>query len=144
VGRRVPCAGAIVLDGAGRLLLVRRGRAPGQGLWSVPGGRVEPGETAAAAAVREVREETGLDVLAGAVVGRVERPAPGGDTYLIEDLACRVVGGRLRPGDDADDVRWVGAEDLARLPLTDGLIDALTAWGVLAPTGQTEPNSWVQ
>src|SRR2546430_16924216 len=62
---RVPCAGAVVKDQAGRLLLVRRGREPGRGRWSLPGGRVEPGETAAEAAVREVREETGLDVVAG-------------------------------------------------------------------------------
>src|SRR5262245_49581335 len=57
VTARVPCAGAVVLDSAGRLLLVRRAREPGRGRWSLPGGRVEAGETAAAAAVREVREE---------------------------------------------------------------------------------------
>jgi len=127
----VPCAGGVVRDDAGRLLLVRRGREPGRGLWSLPGGRVEPGETAAEAVVREVREETGLDVVAGAVVGRVERPGPDGVTYGIDDLACVVRGGELRAGDDADEVRWVTAGDLALLPLTDGLLDALTGWDVL-------------
>jgi len=58
----IECAGAVVRDGAGRLLLVQRGRAPSAGLWSLPGGRVEPGETAAEAAAREVTEETGLVV----------------------------------------------------------------------------------
>lgn len=128
---RVACAGAIVLDGAGRLLLIRRGREPARGLWSLPGGRCEPGEDAAAAAVRETYEETGLEVTAGPLVGRVERPGPGGITYLIDDLACTVTGGTLRAGDDADDARWIGAAELAALPVTEGLLEALTRWGVL-------------
>lgn len=127
----MPCAGGVVHDAAGRLLLVRRGRQPGRGLWSLPGGRCEPGETAAAAAVREVREETGLEVTAGAVVGRVERPGLDGTVYVIDDVACTVAGGELAPGDDADEVRWVDGAELARLPLTDGLVDALTGWDVL-------------
>jgi 8-oxo-dGTP diphosphatase len=133
---RVPCAGAVVRDPAGRLLLVRRGREPGRGRWSLPGGRVEAGETAADAAVREVREETGLEVIAGALVGRVERPGPKGVTYVIEDIACTVSGGWLRAGDDADDARWVDGAEFALLPLTEGLLDALTAWNV-APEGGT-------
>lgn len=120
-----------MLDEAGRLLLVRRGRPPAQGRWSLPGGRVEPGETAAEAAAREVREETGLDVVATRLVGTVERPGLAGSTYLIDDFACAVRGGALRPGDDADDVRWVTAADLAALPLSDGLLEALTGWQVL-------------
>jgi 8-oxo-dGTP diphosphatase len=128
---RVACAGAIVLDGTGRLLLIRRGREPGRGLWSLPGGRCEPGEDAAAAAVRETYEETGLEVTAGRLVGRVERPGPGGITYLIDDLACTVTGGTLRAGDDADDARWIGAAELAALSVTEGLLEALTRWGVL-------------
>ena len=128
---RVPCAGALVHDGAGRLLLVRRGTEPGRGLWSVPGGRCEPGETAAETAVREAREETGLVVTAGPVVGRVERPGPGGVTYVIDDVACRPAGGTLAAGDDADDVRWVDAAGFAALPLVDGLAEALAGWDVL-------------
>ena len=127
----MPCAGAVVHDPAGRLLLIRRGREPGRGLWSLPGGRCEPGETAAQTAVREVREETGLTVAAGALVGRVERPGLGGAVYVVDDVACTVVGGALAAGDDADDVRWVDAAELARLPLSDGLLDALTGWDVL-------------
>lgn len=127
----MPCAGAVVHDGAGRLLVVRRGREPGRGLWSLPGGRCEPGETATAAVVREVREETGLDVVAGRLVGRVERAGPGGSVYVIDDVACTVTGGELAAGDDADDVRWVDTAELALLPLTEGLLDALGGWGVL-------------
>ena len=133
VAVRVPCAGAIVVDGEGRLLLIRRGQEPGRGLWSLPGGRCEPGEDAAAAAVRETYEETGLAVAADRLVGRVERPGPGGVTYVIDDLACTVTGGTLRAGDDADEARWVGAAELAALPVTDGLLDALSGWGVLPP-----------
>ena len=130
---RVPCAGAIVHDPRGRLLVIRRGREPGRGLWSLPGGRCEPGEDPAAAAVRETYEETGLVVAPGRLVGRVERPGPGGVTYVIDDVACTVTGGTLRAGDDADDARWVGAGELGTLPVTAGLLDALTRWGVLPP-----------
>src|SRR5687767_11016289 len=108
--RRVPCVGAVVQDADGRLLLVRRGTEPGRGLWSVPGGRVEPGETGPEATVREVREETGLDVVVGELVGRVERPGPGGVTYVIDDFRAEpapgVDPGDLKAGDDADEARW--------------------------------------
>lgn len=127
----MPCAGALVHDPAGRLLMIRRGTEPGRGRWSVPGGRCEPGETAAATAVREVREETGLLVRPGPVVGRVERPGPGGVVYVIDDVACEPVGGTLAAGDDAQEARWVDAAGLAGLPLVDGLLEALTGWDVL-------------
>ena len=131
----MPCAGAVVHDAAGRLLLIRRGTEPGRGRWSVPGGRCEPGEDAATTAVRETREETGLVVRAGAIVGRVERPGPAGMTYVIDDVLCTPVGGRLAAGDDADDARWVTAAELAGLPLVDGLLEALTGWEVLPSPG---------
>jgi ADP-ribose pyrophosphatase YjhB (NUDIX family) len=67
---------------------------------------VEPGESDASAVVRELHEETGLEVLAGSLVGSVSRAAPGG-TYLIFDYAARVVGGEISAGDDASDVAWV-------------------------------------
>ena len=61
--------GAVVGDGQGRLLLIRRGHPPGEGLWSLPGGRVETGESDAAAVARELREETGLSVEIGELIG---------------------------------------------------------------------------
>jgi len=118
----VECAGAIVRDADGRLLLVRRGRAPAAGLWSLPGGRIGPGETAAEAAAREVREETGLEVEIGAVVITA---IVGDGAFRVQDFAGTVVGGRLQAGDDAADVRWVDDEELAMLPVTPGLLDAL-------------------
>lgn len=127
---RVPCVGAIVRD-HGRLLLVQRGHPPSEGLWSLPGGRVEPDESDAAAVVREVREETGLQVDVGPLVGRVERPGVGGATYDIGDYACTVTGNALHAGDDARQARWVPYAELATLPLTDHLLDTLIAWQVL-------------
>ncbi|HLZ36762.1 MAG TPA: NUDIX hydrolase [Mycobacteriales bacterium] len=130
---RVPCVGAVVTDPERRLLLVRRAHPPGAGRWSIPGGRVEPGETGPAAVAREVREETGLEVTVGRRAGDVVRAGPGGVVYAITDYACTMTGGALRAGDDAADVRWVRPEELATLPLVDGLVDALASWGLLPP-----------
>ncbi|TNC23207.1 NUDIX hydrolase [Amycolatopsis alkalitolerans] len=122
----VRCVGGILHDAAGRLLVIQRGHDPGRGLWSLPGGRVEPGETDEQAVVREMREETGLDVRPGALAGMVVR-----GRYEIYDYVCEVLGGRLRPGDDAADARWVDAAAFAALPLTDGLADTLRDWRTL-------------
>jgi 8-oxo-dGTP diphosphatase len=130
-GSVIPCVGAVIKDDRGRLLLIRRGHAPGAGLWSLPGGRIEPGETDAEALVREMREETGLAVEAGQLIGTVRRPTQDGGVFDIRDYAATVTGGTLRAGDDAADARWVTASELAALPMTDGLAEALTSWGVL-------------
>lgn len=131
---RVPCAGAVILDGppgARRLLLIRRGRPPAFGRWSVPGGRCLPGEPAAECCVREVREETGLDVAVVAAAGQVERDAPDGATYVIDDFVCRIVGGIVQAGDDASEAAWVDRSQLLELPLAPGLAEALTEWALL-------------
>jgi len=127
----IPCVGAIITDAAGRLLLIRRGHEPGKGLWSLPGGRVEPGETDAQALVREVAEETSLAVRPGELIGSVRRAAPGGRVFDIRDYAATVAGGTLTAGDDADEARWARTAELAALPLTDGLADTLARWGVI-------------
>jgi 8-oxo-dGTP diphosphatase len=130
-GSVIPCVGAVIKDDQGRLLLIKRGHEPGAGLWSVPGGRVEPGETDAEALVREMREETGLAVQAGPLLGRVRRPAPGGNILDIRDYVATVTGGTLCPGDDAAEARWVAVSELPWMPITEGLVEALTSWGVL-------------
>jgi 8-oxo-dGTP diphosphatase len=142
----VPCVGAVIRDDARRLLLIKRGHAPGLGLWSLPGGRVEAGETDEQALTRELREETGLVVTPTGFLGSVERPATdgpetggpdaggpdaGGPVLLIRDYTAEVTGGSLAAGDDAADARWVSAAELPSLPLTSGLVEALTSWGVL-------------
>ncbi len=81
--------------------------------------------------MRELAEETGLEVEVLSWVGRVERDAPDGGVYVIDDFVCAVRAGVLRAGDDADDARWVDAAELARLDLSPGLLEALTEWGCL-------------
>jgi 8-oxo-dGTP diphosphatase len=132
-GRRIPCVGAIVRDGQGRLLLIRRGHDPEAGRWSLPGGRVEPGESDAQALAREMLEETGLIVTPGPLVGAVERPGAGDTVLDIRDYAATVTGGTLAAGDDAADARWVAPGDLTSFPLTTGLAGILRSWGVLEP-----------
>jgi len=130
----IRCVGAIVHDTAGRLLLIRRGTPPGQGLWSLPGGRVEPGETDFSAVVRELLEETNLHVRPGDLVGSVRRPAPAG-VYEIFDYAATVVTGTLKPGDDAAAADWVNLPTFDAMDRADELVprlaDTLRGWNAL-------------
>jgi 8-oxo-dGTP diphosphatase len=127
----VRCAGGIVLDPRGRLLLIRRRHEPSAGTWSVPGGRCRAHESAAEACVRELAEETGLDVRIVRWVGQVERAGLDGVRYVIDDFACAPIGGALRAGDDASDVGWVSRAELAALPLAPLLAETLQAWDCL-------------
>jgi 8-oxo-dGTP diphosphatase len=128
----VPCVGAVLHDEAGRLLLIRRRHAPHAGSWSLPGGRVEHGETPEQAVEREVREETGLEVRAGAEVGRVRVPGEG-VVYDVVDIACALVSPGQEPvaGDDASDAVFADAAALDRLPCTPSLVETLREWDVL-------------
>ncbi len=117
-----PAVGAIVFKDE-RILLVRRGRPPAQGQWAIPGGNVRLGESLRSAAEREILEETGITIKAAEPVytfdaivrddrGRIQFH------YVIVDLAAEYVDGEVRPGDDAADVRWVAADDLASLDVS--------------------------
>jgi 8-oxo-dGTP diphosphatase len=130
----VPCVGAVLTDGA-RLLLVQRGHDPGRGLWSIPGGRVEPGESDEQAVVRETLEETGLSVTCGPLLGSVQRLGPAGVIYDIRDYRAFAGDGELAAGDDAADVRWVSFDEAEALhhggQLTSDLLATLKSWSVL-------------
>ena len=123
------CAGAVVRDKEGRLLLVRRGHEPALGTWSLPGGRIEPGETPEQAAAREVLEETGLEVQVGDLLQTVD--IWGG--YRVHDFAATVVGGELHAGDDASDVRWCTPDEVSLLELSTGLLEELRRMGAMPP-----------
>jgi ADP-ribose pyrophosphatase YjhB (NUDIX family) len=126
--RPTVAVGAIVFDDRGRVLLIQRGTPPAAGRWTVPGGRVELGESLAAAVEREVREETGLDVACGALVEVVERITIEGDAtwhYVILDFLAHARGGALARGDDAADARWFGIDELDQAPLTEGLLPVI-------------------
>jgi 8-oxo-dGTP diphosphatase len=130
----IRCVGAIIHDRLGRLLLVKRAHEPEKGKWSLPGGRVEHGETDHSAVQREVFEETGLSVTVGALVGRVFRPAPHG-TYEILDYSCWSSEEELSAGDDAADAIWADSATFATLEtngaLTGGLRESLQSWDCL-------------
>jgi len=131
----IAAVGAIaVRDGA--LLLIRRGHAPSRGRWSLPGGRVERGETAREALVREMAEETGLVVEVGELIGEVVRPGPNGVTYRIQDFRVTLVGddavvGHAVAGDDAADADWVPLADVAKRQLSAGLLGTLRRWAIV-------------
>ncbi len=129
--QRVECVGALVYDEQHRLLVIQRANEPGRGLWSLPGGRVEPGEDDSTAVAREVAEETGLTVEVGELVGEVERDAPNGKLYVIRDYQAESVGGTLTAGDDALDARFVNREEFENLPTATLLASTLAQWNAL-------------
>jgi ADP-ribose pyrophosphatase YjhB (NUDIX family) len=121
--------GAIVVsDGA--LLMVQRGREPAKGLWSIPGGRVEFGEYLAGALTREVKEETGLDIEVGDLIGIAE--VVGDPHYVILDFGAKIVGNEVpTPSGDVADARWVTFDEVLTLPCTPRFVELMQAWQVL-------------
>jgi ADP-ribose pyrophosphatase YjhB (NUDIX family) len=116
--------GGIVFQGD-KVLLIRRGREPGRGKWSIPGGGVRLGETLEQAVKREMGEETGLLVEPVALVEVLERIIPGKDGriryhYILIDYLCRVRDGILRAGSDALEADFFDLEGLEKMDMTDG------------------------
>ena len=118
------CVGAVVLDDD-RLLLIRRGHGPAAGEWSLPGGRVEFGETMVEALVREVKEETGLDIVAGDYLGHVERFGTDHHFVIHDFLATAFDAEPVAAGDDAVEAAWFELSHVSELNLTEGLAEFL-------------------
>ncbi|HEU5001882.1 MAG TPA: NUDIX hydrolase [Actinomycetota bacterium] len=135
-GRPEVAVGAVAVRG-GSILLIRRGQPPSEGRWSLPGGRVEWGESLAGALAREVLEETGIEVAVGALAGVVERRYLPEFHYVILDYHVTAAGGAPRPGGDVTDARWVPLAELelGAVSLADRLVEALRDFGVL-PAGE--------
>jgi 8-oxo-dGTP diphosphatase len=120
-------SGAIFRDH--KVLLVRRARSPGKGLYSLPGGRVEFGESLHTALHREVDEETGLKIEIVAFTGwrEVLPAAGGGGHYLIMSFAARWSAGEPVLNDEHDDFKWLAPDGLSDLKLTGGLQEVIAA-----------------
>ncbi|WP_020399953.1 NUDIX hydrolase [Kordiimonas gwangyangensis] len=118
--RPIVGAGAVVMKD-GQVLLIRRGKAPKLGSWSLPGGAQELGETIEETVIREVFEETGLEVRILAFLDVVDLIERDGDQlryhYTLVDYLAEPVGGTLRPGTDAADTRFFSLEETRALPL---------------------------
>lgn len=142
--RPIVGVGAVIIDVNGeKVVLVKRGRPPLEGEWSLPGGVVELGETLRAAAEREAREETGLIVEAGEVLEIFDRivPAPDGRTryhYVLVDFLCMVHGGKLERGSDAADVAWAGGSELQKFQLEKPAVEVIEKGFAKANHGDTE------
>lgn len=129
--RPVLGVGALILDGS-RVLLVERAGEPLAGYWSLPGGGVETGERLEEAIVREVREETGLEVIADSIATVFERIMPDASGrceyhYVLIDFYCTILGGKLEPGTDSSKVEWFEAGALASLRMTEGTREVIEA-----------------
>ncbi len=136
--RPVLGVGALIFDQR-RVLLVERGNPPLVGCWSLPGGAVETGERLEEALVREVAEETGLDVSADSIatVFEIILPDDAGTCeyhYVLVDFYCTVLGGELRPGDDSKRVEWFDIDSLAAYQLTKGTREVIEACCTRPPT----------
>ena len=124
------CVGAVAVDDD-RLLLVRRGHGPAAGVWSIPGGRVERGETLAEAVLRELAEETGLDGVCDELVGWVERIDDDHHFVILDFRVSVLEAADPVAGSDAAEAAWVPLCDVAELALTDGLAEFLHEHGIL-------------
>jgi ADP-ribose pyrophosphatase YjhB (NUDIX family) len=121
--------GGVVFDAEGRVLLVRRGSPPQVGLWHIPGGRLEPGETLADCCRREVREETGIRVIPGPILAVADRRVENFHYVIIDFLAWLATESppNPEPASDAAEARWIAPREIDTLPLVEGLESVIRA-----------------
>ena len=119
----IPNAASVALIAGDRVLVIQRARDPWAGLWSLPGGRVEPGEDARACAIRELGEEIG--VVPSQLVEVVQLRAGSGGRYLLQVFATRHFAGDPTPNEEIADLRWLTRAEVAGLPTTPGLVAVL-------------------
>jgi len=125
-----PAASCVIKDKFGRFLLIKRGTPPQIGHWTIPGGRQEVGETLEETAVREVFEETGLEVRIIRKLGVLNLSMETRYRYEIHEFLAEPLAGALSAGDDAADIGWFSAQEMTQLELTQDLIHHLTDYGV--------------
>lgn len=113
------------------LLMIRRGHGPAAGRWSVPGGRIELGETAAQALVREVVEETGLAVVCGPLIGWAELISEQAHFVVLDFEATVIDDADPVAGSDAAEVEWVPLGEVAERRLVPGLAEFLADHGII-------------
>lgn len=123
-------ASAVILDEQKRVLLVQRANPPDKGCWTLPGGRVDPGETLELAAIREISEETGLVIRIVRKLGQLDVPDGKGGIYEIHDFLAEKIEGEAAAGDDAAAIGWFRNDELSALPLTPDLLQYLNRYGV--------------
>ncbi|HEY6770341.1 MAG TPA: NUDIX hydrolase [Candidatus Sulfotelmatobacter sp.] len=121
--------GAVIIE-RDSVLLVKRAHPPLQAQWSIPGGVLEVGELVRETAVREAREESGLNVEVGKLLGVYDRVLRDAEQrvqyhYVLIDFLCRRVSGELQAGDDATEVRWFTRQELPGLKLAEDTLDVI-------------------
>ena len=137
----VECAGALcvrVVGGTPEILLIRRGQPPRAGEWSIPGGRIEPGERVEAAVLRELTEETGVRAGLGPLVEIIETRFDG-TAYRLHDYLCLWQGGDARAADDALEARWFTSDEVADLGMWPKTLEVVERALTLAPSIAGQP-----
>ncbi|WP_055475833.1 NUDIX hydrolase [Gordonia sp. HS-NH1] len=133
MGERIVAVGALITDEDGRILLILRRNEPSAGHWSLPGGKVEPGESLRQAVIREVEEETGLVVEVGEPAIQLDIPVGDGRVYEVHDFRAEIRSGELCPGDDAADAAYFTPAEVRTAKVTSRLVEYLEQAGALPP-----------
>jgi mutator protein MutT len=121
--------GVLIIEN-GKILLVKRGNEPNKGLWSIPGGLIKLGESPEEAAIRELKEETGLNAIIEKLLGVFNIIIKDNNGrikyhYIIIDYIGKLISGELKPGDDVLDAKWFDISELKNIQISPTVIKAL-------------------